>query len=254
MFGMMQTQAACTKCGGEGTIIKNKCKECGGDGIVKGEELVEINIPAGVDNDMVVTVEGKGNQGKHNGLYGNLQVMVSVEKNDDFERVGQDLYHNLVLDFATATLGGEVEVPTLDGKTKIKIEPGTQPGKQIRLRGKGMPAIKGYGYGRGDIIVNITVFIPTSLTKEEKDLVVKFKKLLNIFSPARRFLKRLEPRHTNLGLIRCIKWMNTSDILITNINVSILQEPTEKVHHPIHLLQSCRARAIRSVCSHLHIL
>lgn len=117
---MMQTQAACTKCGGEGTIIKNKCKECGGDGIVKGEELVEINIPAGVDNDMVVTVEGKGNQGKHNGLYGNLQVMVSVEKNDDFERVGQDLYHNLVLDFATATLGGEVEVPTLDGKTKIK--------------------------------------------------------------------------------------------------------------------------------------
>ena len=175
----IQTQAACTKCGGEGTIIKNKCKECGGDGIVKGEELVEINIPAGVDNDMVVTVEGKGNQGKHNGLYGNLQVMVSVEKNDDFERVGQDLYHNLVLDFATATLGGEVEVPTLDGKTKIKIEPGTQPGKQIRLRGKGMPAIKGYGYGRGDIIVNITVFIPTSLTKEEKDLVVKFKECDN---------------------------------------------------------------------------
>jgi molecular chaperone DnaJ len=146
---------------------------------VKGEELVEINIPAGVDNDMVVTVEGKGNQGKHNGLYGNLQVMVSVEKNDDFERVGQDLYHNLVLDFATATLGGEVEVPTLDGKTKIKIEPGTQPGKQIRLRGKGMPAIKGYGYGRGDIIVNITVFIPTSLTKEEKDLVMKFKECDN---------------------------------------------------------------------------
>lgn len=179
MFGMMQTQAACTKCGGEGTIIKNKCKECGGDGIVKGEELVEINIPAGVDNDMVVTVEGKGNQGKHNGLYGNLQVMVNVEKNDDFERVGQDLYHNLVLDFATATLGGEVEVPTLDGKTKIKIEPGTQPGKQIRLRGKGMPAIQGYGYGRGDIIVNITVFIPTSLTKEEKDLVVKFKECDN---------------------------------------------------------------------------
>lgn len=179
MFGMMQTQAACTKCGGEGTIIKNKCKECGGDGIVKGEELVEINIPAGVDNDMVVTVEGKGNQGKHNGLYGNLQVLVSVEKNDDFERVGQDLYHNLVLDFATATLGGEVEVPTLDGKTKIKIGPGTQPGKQIRLRGKGMPAIKGYGYGRGDIIVNITVFVPTSLTKEEKDLVVKFKECDN---------------------------------------------------------------------------
>ena len=179
MFGMMQTQQACPQCHGEGAIIKNKCKACGGEGIVKGEEVVEINIPAGVDNDMVVTAPGKGNKGKHNGTNGDLQVLVTVEKDENFERVGKDLYYNLVLDFATATLGGEVEIPTLDGKTTIKIESGTQPGKQIRLRGKGMPAIQGYGYGKGDIIVNVTVFIPKTLSKEEKEMVLKFKECDN---------------------------------------------------------------------------
>lgn len=179
VFGMMQTQQPCPTCQGEGTIIKNKCKECGGDGIVKGEEVVEVNIPAGVDDGMVVTIEGKGSQGKHNGLYGDLQVLISVDKSEEFERRGNDLYYNLVLDFATATLGGEVEVPTLEGNTKIKIEPGTQPGKQICLRGKGMPAVRGYGYGKGDIIVNITVFVPKSLSKEEKELVVKFRECDN---------------------------------------------------------------------------
>ena len=175
MFGMMQTQAPCPNCGGEGTIIKNKCKTCGGDGIVRGEEVVEINIPAGVQDGMVVTVGGKGNAGKHNGVNGDIQVLITEEKSDIFERDGQNLYYNLVLDFATATLGGEVEVPTLDGKTTLKIEPGTQPGKQMRLRGKGLPAVQGYGYGKGDIIVNITVFVPKTLSKEEKELVKKFK-------------------------------------------------------------------------------
>ena len=179
MFGMMQTQAPCPQCNGEGTVIKNKCHACGGDGIVKGEEVVEVNIPAGVDDNMIVTVPGKGNQGKHNGVNGDLQVLISIEKDENFERVDKDLYYNLVLDFATATLGGEVEVPTLEGKTTIKIEPGTQPGKQIRLRGKGMPAVQGYGYGKGDIIVNVTVFVPKTLTKEEKELVMKFKECDN---------------------------------------------------------------------------
>ena len=180
MFGMMQTQAPCPTCHGEGTIIKNKCKACGGDGVVKGEEVVEINIPAGVEDGMVVTVRGKGNAGKHNGVNGDIQVVITEEKSDIFERHGQDLYYNLVLDFPTATLGGEVEIPNIDGsKTTLKIEPGTQPGKQVRLRGKGLPAVQGYGYGKGDIIVNITVFIPTSLTKEEKELVQKFKKCEN---------------------------------------------------------------------------
>ena len=179
MFGMMQSQVACSDCKGEGTIIKHKCKECGGDGIKKGEEVIEVNIPAGVEDGMVVNVSGKGNAGKHNGYNGDLQVYVVVEKNENFERAGQDLYYNLVLDFATATLGGEVEVPTLEGQTTVKIEPGTQPGSRIRLRGKGMPAVNGYGYGTGDIICNITVYIPKTLTKEEKDLVKKFRKCEN---------------------------------------------------------------------------
>jgi molecular chaperone DnaJ len=131
------------------------------------------------NHGMVVTVPGKGGAGKHNGVNGDLQVIVRVEKNENFERKDKDLYYNLVLDFSTAVLGGEVEIPTLEGKTTIKIEPGTQPGKQVRLRGKGMPAIQGYGYGKGDIIVNITVYIPKTLNKEEKELVKKFKECEN---------------------------------------------------------------------------
>ena len=179
MFGMMQTQVPCPNCHGEGTIIKHKCKECNGEGIVKGDEVVEINIPAGVEDGMCVTVRGKGNAGKHNGINGDIQVLIQEEKSEIFERDGQDLYYNLVLDFTTATLGGEVKVPTIDGKTTIKIEPGTQPGKQIRLRGKGLPAVQGYGYGKGDIIVNATVYVPKTLTKEEKELVLKFKQCEN---------------------------------------------------------------------------
>lgn len=181
IFGMMQTQAACDHCHGEGTIIKNKCHTCKGEGIVKGEEVVEINIPAGVQDGMVLTVSGKGNVGKRNGYNGDIQVLISEERNDTFERDGQNLYHNLVLDFGTATLGGEVDIPTIEGKTTIKIEPGTQPGKQIRLRGKGLPAVKGYGYGygKGDIICNVTVYVPKTLTKEEKEMVMKFKESEN---------------------------------------------------------------------------
>lgn len=179
MFGMMQTQSECPTCHGEGTVIKDKCKACSGTGVVKGEKVVEINIPAGVEEGMVVTVSGKGNAAKHNGVNGDIQVLITEEKSDTFERNGKDLYYNLVLDFTTATLGGDVEIPTIDGKTTVKIEPGTQPGKQIRLRGKGLPAVSGYGYGKGDIIVNVTVFVPKTLTKEEKELVLKFKKCEN---------------------------------------------------------------------------
>ncbi len=175
MFGMMQTQGACPTCHGEGSIVKHKCKKCAGEGIVQGEEVIEFSIPAGVDDNMIVTVPGKGGAAKHNGANGDLQVIVHVEKSEVFERVNKDLYYNLVLDFATATLGGEVEVPTIEGKTTVKIEAGTQPGKQIRLRGKGMPSLPGYGYGNGDIIINVTVFIPKTLTKDEKKLVEKFK-------------------------------------------------------------------------------
>ncbi len=172
MFGMIQTQTACHVCGGEGTIIKNKCTHCQGEGVVKGEEVVEINIPAGVAEGMVVNVPGKGNAGKHNGVTGNIQVYIEEESNETFVRDGQNVIYNLLLDFPTAVLGGQVEIPTIDGSNvKIKIEPGTQPGKTLRLRGKGLPAVQGYGTGIGDLVVHISIYVPKELTKSEKKAI-----------------------------------------------------------------------------------
>src|SRR5574344_1692180 len=145
IFGMMQTQGVCPTCNGEGKIIKNKCKECGGTGVTKGEEVVEINIPAGVAQGMIVNVPGKGNAGRRNGINGDIQVLIEEEPNDTFVRDGNNLIYNLLLDFPTAALGGDVEIPTISGgKVRMKIEPGTQPGKTLRLRGKGLPAVQGY--------------------------------------------------------------------------------------------------------------
>ena len=176
IFGMMQTQGVCPTCGGEGTVIKNKCHECGGTGIVKGEEVVEIKIPAGVAEGMVVNVPGKGNAGRHQGVNGDIQVFIEEEENDTFVRDGNDLIYNLLLDFPTAALGGEVEIPTIDGNMlRVKIENGTQPGKTLRLRGKGLPSVQGYGNGKGDLVVNISVYIPKTLSREEKEEILKFK-------------------------------------------------------------------------------
>lgn len=139
---------------------------------MKGEKVVEINIPAGVEEGMVLNVHGKGNAGPHNGVPGDIQVIIEEEKCDTFIRDKQDLVYNLLLDFPTAALGGEAEVPTIDGKkVTLKIEPGTQPGKTVRLRGKGLPAVQGYGSGKGDIVVNISVFVPKTLSKNEKKAI-----------------------------------------------------------------------------------
>jgi len=176
IFGMMQTQTTCHVCGGEGKVIKNKCSHCHGDGVVKGEEVVEINIPAGVAEGMVVNVPGKGNAGKRNGITGNIQVYIEEEDNDTFIRDGQNVIYNLLLDFPTAVLGGQVDIPTIDGtNVKIKIEPGTQPGKTLRLRGKGLPAVQGYGNGTGDLIVQISIYVPKELSKSEKEAIEEFR-------------------------------------------------------------------------------
>jgi molecular chaperone DnaJ len=172
IFGMMQTQGVCPTCHGAGEIIKNKCHECGGTGVKKGEEVVEINIPAGVAEGMVVNVPGKGNAGPNNGINGDIQVFIDEEENDTFVRDGNDLIYNLLLDFPTAALGGEVEIPTIEGsKLKVKMESGTQPGKTIRLRGKGLPAVQGYGSGKGDLVVNISVYVPKTLSREERQIM-----------------------------------------------------------------------------------
>ena len=172
MLGLMQTQTECPTCHGEGTVIKNKCKQCGGTGVVKGEDVVEINIPAGVAEGMVVNVSGKGNAAPHNGVNGDIQVYIQELPHEKFVRDGQDLIYNLLLDFPTAALGGDVEVPTIDGKkAKVTIEPGTQPGKALRLRGKGLPAVKGYGSGNGDEVINISVYVPKKLSREERKAI-----------------------------------------------------------------------------------
>lgn len=176
IFGMMQTQGICPTCHGRGEVIKNKCKECGGTGVTKGEEVVEINIPAGVAEGMVINVPGKGNAGPNNGISGDIQVFIEEEDNDTFVRDGNELIYNLLLDFPTAALGGEVEIPTIDGsKLKVKVENGTQPGKTLRLRGKGLPAVQGYGTGRGDLVVNISVYVPKTLSHEEKKALESFR-------------------------------------------------------------------------------
>ena len=183
IFGMMQTQGVCPTCNGEGTIIKNKCKVCGGDGVVNGEEVVEVKIPAGVADGMVVNVSGKGHAARRKGVPGDIQVFIEEEPAKDLIREDNNLIYNLLLDLPTAVLGGDAEIPTIDGKVKIKIEPGTQPGKVVRLRGKGLPAVQGYGYGTGDIIVNMSVYIPETLNKDEKNAFEAMKKSDN-FEPS----------------------------------------------------------------------
>ena len=168
-FGRMQSQSVCPVCHGEGKVITDKCDKCAGEGIVKGSEVIEINIPAGVGEGMALTVSGKGNAARHGGVNGDLIVVIEEEANPELMRDGNNLIHNLNITVTTAILGGEVEVPTIDGKAKIKIAPGTHAGKVLRLRGKGLPDVN--GYGRGDIMVVVDITIPTSLTSEEKKLV-----------------------------------------------------------------------------------
>ena len=173
IFGMMRTETACPNCGGEGKVIKNKCNHCHGDGIVMGEEVVEVNIPAGVMGGMQLSMRGKGNAGKRNGVNGDLLILVEEEAHPQLIRDENDLVYNLLLDIPTATLGGSAEIPTIDGAARVNIEAGTQPGKVLRLRGKGLPAVN--GYGRGDIVVNVSVYIPETLSKEEKKQMENFK-------------------------------------------------------------------------------
>jgi molecular chaperone DnaJ len=168
-FGRMQTQSICPTCGGSGRTIKDKCSKCGGEGTERGQEVVEVRIPAGVGDGMAVTVRGKGNAARRGGENGDLLVVIEEEYNPQLIRDGNDLIHNMNITVTTALLGGEVEVPTIDGKVRIKIAPGTHAGKVLRLRGKGLPDVNS-GH-RGDIMVVVDITIPDELTKEERKIV-----------------------------------------------------------------------------------
>lgn len=193
-FGMMRSEVACPRCNGEGKIIKDKCRHCDGDGVVMGEEVVEVNIPAGVYEGMQLSMRGKGNAGKHNGIPGDLLIVIEEEEHPTLVRDENDLVYSLLLDIPTATLGGFAEIPTIDGKAKVTIEAGTQPGKVLRLRGKGLPTLN--GYGKGDIVVNISVYIPETLSKEEKKTIESFKESDN-FRPSEGIKDKIFRRFKN---------------------------------------------------------
>ena len=177
ILGMMQSQSVCPSCQGQGNIVKNKCRSCGGDGVIQGEEVVEVKFPAGMSDGMALNVEGKGNAGPHNGVNGDLQIVVKEKEYPELIRDGINIVYNLLLTIPQAILGCQIDVPTIDGKAKITIEPGTQSGTVLRLRGKGIPALQsGYRYGQpqiGDELINISIYIPKTLSKDEKEMIKK---------------------------------------------------------------------------------
>jgi molecular chaperone DnaJ len=174
ILGQMQSTQTCPSCGGEGKSIINKCNTCYGEGIVKEEEIIKINIPAGVGKGMQMSVNGKGNAARRGGVNGDLLVMIEEEEHPDLMREGNDLIFNLFISVPQAILGTQVEIPTVESKVKIKIDAGTQGGKILRLRGKGVPDVN--GYGKGDLLLNVNVWIPKSVTAEEQK---NLEKLLN---------------------------------------------------------------------------
>jgi molecular chaperone DnaJ len=165
-LGAMQTQTTCSGCNGEGKTVKDKCKTCNGDGIVREEEVISINIPAGVAEGMQLSVSGKGNAAPRGGINGDLLVLIEEDEDPELKRDGNNLFYDSYVNFVDAALGTSIEVPLVEGKAKIKVEPGTQSGKVLRLKGKGLPDVN--SYGTGDLLVNINVWTPQNLSPEEK--------------------------------------------------------------------------------------
>lgn len=173
ILGQMQTTATCPACDGEGKIIASKCKTCGGDGITREEDIITLQIPAGVGEGMQLNVAGKGNAAPRGGVPGDLLVSIEEVEHAELKRDGNNLYYNCYINFADAALGTSIEIPTLEGKAKFKIDPGTQSGKVYRLRGKGLPEVN--SYQRGDLMVDVNVWTPQNLTTEEKIILEKLR-------------------------------------------------------------------------------
>lgn len=170
-LGQMQHTSTCPTCNGEGKIPSTPCPHCNGEGIVRGEEIVSIDVPAGISDEMQMTLRGKGQAGRRGGVNGDLIVTFEEIEHEHLIRQGNDLIFNLMLSVPDAILGSQVEIPTVDGSVKIKTEAGIQPGKTLRLKNKGLPA---YGSSRiGDLLVKVNVYIPKTLNKEEKKIVQK---------------------------------------------------------------------------------
>ena len=180
-LGQMQTTGACPTCNGSGKIITNKCGSCKGEGRVYGEETIQLDIPAGVSEGMQLSMNGKGNKGTHGGPAGDLLINIKEKDHEHFTRDGNNILHELDINFADAVLGTSVEIPTLTGKVKIPIPQGTPAGKILRLRGKGIPSIQ--GYGKGDQLLHINIWVPQTINSEEKKMLESIRDSKN-FQPS----------------------------------------------------------------------
>jgi molecular chaperone DnaJ len=187
MFGTMQTSGVCSKCGGKGKIIHQPCKSCHGSGTVRRQKTVTVKIPAGIDHNQTISLSGEGHVGSNGGPRGDLLITVSIRPHDTFTREGTSVLCEMPISVTQAILGDEIEVPTLDGKVKYTIPEGTQSGTVFRLKGKGIPFLR--STGRGDQYVTVTVEIPKSLTKEQREIVEKLAESLDgkAPKPAKRF-------------------------------------------------------------------
>lgn len=168
-LGQMQTSSSCPNCSGEGQIIQNKCVHCAGNGIIKGEDIITIDIPAGVSDGIQLSVNGKGNSAARGGVPGDLIIQIEEAPHENLQREGNNLLYDLYISFPDAALGTSVDIPTLEGKARIKIEPGTQAGRMLRLKGKGLPSLN--SYGKGDLLVTLNVWTPRNLNKHEKEMM-----------------------------------------------------------------------------------
>jgi molecular chaperone DnaJ len=180
ILGQMQTTATCPTCHGSGQQITAKCNVCHGDGTVRGEETITINIPAGVSEGMQLSMAGKGNAAPNGGIPGDLIILIEETPHETLKREGNNVVYDLHVSIPDAALGASVEVPTIDGKAKIKIEPGTQSGKLLRLKGKGIPEVN--SYHRGDQIIHVNIWTPKALNSEERALLEKLRESAN-FKP-----------------------------------------------------------------------
>lgn len=171
-LGQSITYSTCQQCGGEGKVINNPCRHCGGTGLERKRETVKVKIPAGVENGMQLTVRGAGHAAKNNGVNGDLLVLIEEVQHPELKRDGNNLLYTKIISVTDAILGAEVEIPCLDGKYNVKIEPGTQSGTVVRLKGKGLPSLNS---GTGDLYVKYIVWIPKKLSRDEKETLEKIR-------------------------------------------------------------------------------
>lgn len=172
-LGAMQTQTTCNVCHGAGKMIDKRPADADAQGLKRKEDVIEIDIPAGVEEGMQLSVSGKGNAGPFDGIPGDLIVVIEEIPHEELRRDGENLHYDAYINFVDAVLGESIEVPTISGKAKIRIEPGTQSGRTLRLKGKGLPVLQ--GYGTGDLMVHINVWTPKKVSKEEKEILEKLK-------------------------------------------------------------------------------